>query len=107
MKPEADEEIACEAHQLPAHEEQQQVVRDDEAEHRGGEERQETEEPREVLVVAHVADAEDEDERADEGVVRERGLYNLGALERSAEAPGHDRGPVGGPANSGPRRMGG
>ena len=67
VEPEADEQVAREAHQLPAHEEQQQVVRDDEAEHRGGEEREETEEPREVLVVRHVADAEDEDERADEG----------------------------------------
>ena len=37
VEPEADEQVAREAHQLPAHEEQQQVVRDDEAEHRGGE----------------------------------------------------------------------
>ena len=66
MEPEPDEQIARETHHFPAHEEQEQVVRDDEAEHRRREEREEREEAREVVVVRHVADAEDEDERADE-----------------------------------------
>jgi hypothetical protein len=65
--PEADEEVRGEADDLPAHEEEEQAVGDDDAEHGSGEERQETEEAGEVLVVLHVADAVDEDKQADEG----------------------------------------
>ena len=65
--PEADEEVGGEADDLPAHEEQQQAVGDDDAEHGSGEEGEEAEEAGEVLVVLHVAGAVDEDEQADEG----------------------------------------
>ena len=65
--PEADEEVGGEADDLPAHEEQEQAVGDDDAEHGPGEEREEAEEAGEVFVVRHVADAVDEDEQADEG----------------------------------------
>ncbi len=63
--PEADQQIRGQPDQFPAHEEQQQAVRDHHAEHRAREQRQEAEEAREVLVVRHVADAVDEDQRAD------------------------------------------
>ena len=65
--PEADEEVGSKADDLPAHEEEQEAVRDDDAEHGSGEEREKTEEAGEVLVVLHVAGAVDEDEQADEG----------------------------------------
>ena len=65
--PEADEEIGSEADDLPAHEEKQKTVRDDDAKHGAGEKGEEAEEAREVFVVLHVADAVDEDEQADEG----------------------------------------
>ena len=65
--PEADEEVGGEADDLPAHEEQQEAVGDDDAQHGSGEEREEAEEAGEVLVVLHVADAVDEDQQADEG----------------------------------------
>ena len=65
--PEADEQIRGEADDLPAHEEQQQAVGDDDAEHGSGKEREEAEEAGEVFVVGHVADGVDEDEQADEG----------------------------------------
>ena len=64
--PEADEQIRGEADDLPAHEEQQQAVGDDDAEHGSGKEREEAEEAREVFVVGHVAHGVDEDEQADE-----------------------------------------
>ncbi len=65
--PEADEEVGGEADDLPAHEEEEQGVGDDDAEHGSGEEGEEAEEAGEVLVVLHVAGAVDEDEQADEG----------------------------------------
>ena len=65
--PEADQQVGGEADHLPAHEEQQQAVGDDDAEHGPGKERQEAEEAGEVFVVLHVADAVDEDQQADEG----------------------------------------
>ena len=64
--PEADEQVGGEADQFPAHEEQQDAVGDDDAEHGSGKEREEAEEAGEVLVVGHVADGVDEDEQADE-----------------------------------------
>ena len=67
MEPEADEQVGGEADQLPAHEEEEEAVGDDYAEHGSGEEREEAEEAREVLVVGHIANAEDEDQQANEG----------------------------------------
>ena len=49
-----------------AHEKQQQAVRDNHAEHRAREERQIREETGEILVVSHVADAEDKNAQADQ-----------------------------------------
>ncbi len=65
--PEADEEVGGEADDLPAHEEEEEGVGDEDAEHGSGEEGEEAEEAGEVFVVGHVADAVDEDEQADEG----------------------------------------
>ena len=64
--PEADEQIRGEADDLPTHEEQQQAIRDDYAQHCSGKERHEAEEAREILVVGHVAHGIDEDEQANE-----------------------------------------
>jgi len=63
----ADKQVGGEADQFPANEEQQQAVGDDHAEHGAGEQRQEREEPREIRVRRHVADAVNEDQQADEG----------------------------------------
>ena len=52
--------------EFPKHEKQQQTVRDDHAEHRAGKERQIREETGEILVVSHVADAEDKNAQADQ-----------------------------------------
>ena len=67
MEPEADEEVGGEADDLPAHEQREEGVGDDDAEHGSGEEGEEGEEAGEVFVVSHVAGAVDEDEQADEG----------------------------------------
>ena len=64
--PEADEQIRGEANDLPAHEEQQQAVGDDYAQHGSRKKREEAEEAREVFVVGHVAYGIDEDKQADE-----------------------------------------
>ena len=64
--PEADQQIRSKPDELPAHEQQQQAVGDDHAQHGPGKEREEAEEAREVFVVVHVADGVDEDEQADE-----------------------------------------
>ena len=66
LNPESDEQIGREPDQFPKHEEQEQAVRDNHAEHRGGEEREIREEAGEILVVRHVADAEDKNAQADE-----------------------------------------
>src|SRR5882672_5099297 len=63
VKPEADEQVRGETYEFPADEEQQEAVGDEQPEHRGGEEAQETEELFEVRVVLHVAEAEDEGRR--------------------------------------------
>ena len=65
--PEADQQVGGEPNQLPTHKEQQQAVGDDDAQHSSGKQRQEAEEPREVFVVLHVANAVDKDQQADEG----------------------------------------
>ena len=66
MIPEPDEQIAGQADQLPADEEQEQAVGNDHAEHRRREQGHKAEEPREIFVVRHVADTEDENQQADE-----------------------------------------
>ena len=66
VNPEADEQIGGEPDQFPADEEKKQAVGDDDAEHGGGEKREVGEEAGEILVVRHVADAENENPKADE-----------------------------------------
>ena len=66
MIPEPDEQIAGQADDFPADKKQEQAVGNDHAEHRRGEERHEAEEPHEIFIVRHVADAEDENQQADE-----------------------------------------
>ena len=67
VEPETDEEIRGQADQLPAHEEQEEAVGDQQSEHRGGEEAEEAEKLLVVGIVLHVARAENEDQQADEG----------------------------------------
>ena len=64
--PEADEQVGGEADQFPIHEQEQDAVRDNDAQHGPREEREKTEEAGVVLVVGHVASGVDEDEQADE-----------------------------------------
>ena len=63
--PESDEQIRGKANQLPAHEEQQQTVRNHHAQHRGRKERQEAKEASEIFIMGHVARAVDKDQQAD------------------------------------------
>ncbi len=67
--PEADQQIRAEPHAFPAEEEHQQVVAEDEQQHRAQEQVQVREEALEAAVVAvvvvHVADRVDVDQRAD------------------------------------------
>ena len=66
VKPETDEQIGGETDEFPADEHEQETIGDEQAEHRRGEETQEAEELFKVLIFLHVAEAENEDERADE-----------------------------------------
>ena len=66
----ADQKIGAEAHTFPAHEHQEEVLGEDEREHREHEQVQIGEVPgvsRVGLVVTHVADRVDMDEETDEG----------------------------------------
>ena len=67
--PEADEQVAAEAHALPPDEGEDERVAEDEGEHRRDEEVQVREEPGEarVVLVRHVRGRVDVDERADAG----------------------------------------
>ncbi len=65
MVPEPDQQVTAQADQFPAHEQQQQVVRHHHPEHRRREQRQETEKPREILVVGHVTGGVDKDHQPD------------------------------------------
>ena len=70
----ADEQVRAEAHALPAHEHQDEVLGEHEDEHREQEEVQVREEPGVAGVrrlAAHVADGVDVDEEADEGHERQ------------------------------------
>ena len=66
-EPEPDQQIAGEAHALPAKEHLDEVVRGDEHQHREGEQRQIREEPRLIRVLVHIAPAIEVDERRDAG----------------------------------------
>ena len=63
--PEADEQVAAQADQLPGHEHHEPRVREDQQQHREHEQVQVGEEPPVARVVAHVADRVDVDEQAD------------------------------------------
>jgi hypothetical protein len=69
--PEADEKVGTQAHTLPAHEHEQEVVGQNQHQHREGEQVQVAEEALEsavlAVVVVHVADRIDVDERAHAG----------------------------------------
>ena len=67
LVPEADEQVRAEPHALPADEEERQVVREDQDEHREDEEVQVTEEARVPVVVRHVRRGVEVDEEADAG----------------------------------------
>ena len=64
--PETNQQIRRQPDQFPADEQQQQAVRDGQAEYRRGEQRHETEKPSEVVVVGHVPDAVNEDQHSNE-----------------------------------------
>src|SRR4029077_11407145 len=61
LNPETDQQIRCKPDEFPKYEKQEQTVRDDQAEHRPGEEREIRKEAREIFIAGHVADAEDKD----------------------------------------------
>ena len=65
--PEADQQVGAQAHALPADEQQEQAVGEDEDQHRGDEEVQVGEVARHVRVVRHVADRVDVDQEAHAG----------------------------------------
>ena len=65
--PEADQQVRREAHALPANEEHQVVVGQDEQQHRGDEQVEESEEAAPPIVVRHVADGIHVDQAADAG----------------------------------------
>ena len=67
LEPEGDQPVGADAHALPAHEREQQVVRQHQEEHGEHEEVQVDEELRVVPVALHVADGVQVDERADAG----------------------------------------
>ena len=90
----ADQEVRAEADALPAHEEEREVVREDEREHREHEEVQEREVASVALLVLHVADAVDVDERSDERDEREHERRQRVEAERDVDgvvARGHPR----------------
>ena len=73
FEPETDEEVRADTNTLPSEEQQQEVVRQHEQQHRGHEQVQVQEELREVLVVLHVADRVEVDEGAHTGHERRHG----------------------------------
>ena len=83
LEPEADQEVGGEAHQLPAHEADEDVARDDEAEHRRGEEGDEGEVPLVAGVLVHVGDRVDLHHQADERHDDER--QRGGAVDQHAD----------------------
>ena len=67
VEPKTDQQVGGEADEFPADEEKEEAVGHQQSQHGGGEEAEEAEEPGEVRILMHVAGAEDEDQRADEG----------------------------------------
>ena len=67
MNPKSNQEVGGEPNQFPADEEQKETVRDDHAQHGGGEKREVGEEAGKILVRRHIADAENKNAQADEG----------------------------------------
>ena len=65
--PEADQQVRRKANALPANEEHQVVVSQDEQQHRGDEKVEESKEAAPAVVVGHVADGIDMDQAADAG----------------------------------------
>ena len=65
--PEADQQVAAQADQLPRDEHDQEAVRQDQQEHREHEQVEVGEEPPVARVVAHVADRVDVDQQPDRG----------------------------------------
>lgn len=66
VDPKPDEQIRRESDQFPTDEKKQQAIRDDDAEHGGGEKREIREETREIFVVRHVTDAENKNTKPDQ-----------------------------------------
>ena len=66
LVPEADQQVGAQPHDLPRHEEEQEVVGEHEEEHRRGEEREHRVVPAHTLVLVHVADRVDLDARAND-----------------------------------------
>ncbi len=56
LVPMPDQQVGADAHDLPADQQHQQVVRDHDREHRAGEQGQDDVEPREPHVAVHVAE---------------------------------------------------
>ena len=67
LVPEPDEQVGAEPHPLPAHEEEREAAAEHQQQHEEGEEVQVREEADAVVVVGHVAQRVDVDERADAG----------------------------------------
>ena len=67
LVPEPDQQVGAEPDALPPHEHQQDGIPEDQDQHREHEEVQVREEAREALVLVHVADRVDVDQRADAG----------------------------------------
>ena len=70
-EPEADQEVAAQAHRLPEHEQQQEIVRQHQHAHREHEQRNLGEEPREAGVALHVPRGEHRHQEAHERDHRE------------------------------------
>ena len=88
LVPEADEQVRAQAHDLPGHEGEQQVVGEDEAQHGGREQREHRVVPADALVIVHVADRVDLNARRHERHRHEQNRADrvelLAELERSA-----------------------
>ena len=67
LVPESNEQVRRKTYDLPGHEQQQNAIRDHNAQHRSRKKREEAEEARVVFVVGHVTNGVDEDQQANEG----------------------------------------
>ncbi len=79
----ADEDVGTDADQFPEDEHHHEVVREDDAEHREHEEREAGEVARLALVILHVAERINVDQRADGGDHEEHRLAEL--IDREAD----------------------